>query len=57
MIYLDKYNFTAMHFGGRVISAVYNGAYMVWQAIRSCFGAGFWKNNAPWLNTDGWKNN
>lgn len=29
---------------------------MVWQAIRSCFGRGFWNNIKPWSNTDGWRN-
>lgn len=29
---------------------------MVWQAIRSCFGRGFWTNKMPWKNNDGWKN-
>lgn len=28
---------------------------IVWQAIRSCFGAGYWLNDKPWLNDDGWK--
>ena len=28
----------------------------VWEFIRSCFGRGFWANDKPWSNTDGWKN-
>lgn len=28
----------------------------VWQFIRSCFGRGFWANEKPWNNADGWKN-
>ena len=43
-----------------VVSEVYNitedGAKLVWIAIRSCFGAGYWVNDKPWLNTEGWKN-
>ena len=30
---------------------------MVWELIRSCFGRGFWVNEQPWNNEDGWKNN
>lgn len=29
---------------------------LIWQAVRSCFGAGFWNNNKPWYNDEGWKN-
>lgn len=36
---------------------IYKGLNLVWTAIRSCFGAGFWVNEKPWLNTEGWKNN
>jgi hypothetical protein len=35
---------------------VYRGKLLVWQIARSCFGSGYWINNRPWLNTDGWKN-
>ncbi len=38
------------------VTEIYKGARLVWQAIRSCFGSGFWLNDRPWLNTDGWKN-
>jgi len=37
-------------------TAIYRGAQLVWMAIRSCFGAGFWVNERPWLNNEGWKN-
>lgn len=39
-----------------VVNEIYRGANLVWAAIRSCFGAGFWVNEKPWLNTEGWKN-
>lgn len=39
-----------------VATAVYRGARLVWTAIKSCFGAGFWVNDKPWLNNEGWKN-
>lgn len=37
---------------GKPVSAI----YLVWQAIRSCFGAGYWVNKQGWSNKDGWKN-
>lgn len=42
--------------GERVIIAIYKGARLVWQSIRSCFGNGFWLNDKPWINQDAWKN-
>ncbi len=42
--------------GNVVVSAVYQGVVVIWQAIKSCFGKGFWINAAPWVNNDGWKN-
>lgn len=41
---------------GLVVQAIYHGGVMIWQAIRSCFGSGFWVNTKPWLNDEGWKN-
>lgn len=29
---------------------------LIWEAIRSCFGSGWWINNRPWLNNNAWKN-
>ena len=33
---------TGVYIGQRAISAVYVGARLVWSAISSCFGSGFW---------------
>lgn len=48
--------FQALYVGNKIISVVYQGAAIIWQAIKSCFGKGIWINSAPWVNTDGWKN-
>ncbi len=40
----------------KTISYVYYGSKLVWQAIRSCFGSGFWTNIKPWSNTEAWRN-
>ena len=39
----------------RVVTEVYKGARLVWTAIRSCFGAGFWVREKPWLGDEPWK--
>ena len=40
----------------KTIASVYQGSKLIWQYIRSCFGRGYWLNDKPWSNTDGWKN-
>lgn len=40
-----------------VVQEVRKGARLIWQAIRSCFGSGYWINGKPWLNEEPWKNN
>ena len=57
MIYKDGKSAIAVYKGQRALSFIYRGARLVWQAISSCFGAGYWINEYPWSNQDGWKNN
>ena len=45
-----------VYHGGKAISAIYKGAILVWEAVRSCFGKGFWVSSLPWNNEGGWKN-
>jgi hypothetical protein len=40
---------------GKLIQGVYYGTKVVWQAIRSCFGAGYWINDKAWINEENWK--
>lgn len=56
MIYKNGKEITQVIAKGKVISAIYKGTKLVWQAIRSCFGSGGWINDKPWLNDEGWKN-
>jgi hypothetical protein len=56
MIFIGKYELSTSFIGSKAITQIYQGAKLVWEAIKSCFGAGFWKNDAPWSNTEGWKN-
>ena len=56
MINFDYNSQSQEYYCFRPITAVYKGLRLVWTAIRSCFGKGFWINDKPWLNTDAWKN-
>ena len=57
MIEKNGKDITAVYIGTQAISAIYKGSRLVWQAVRSCFGKGYWINTKPWVNDDGWKNN
>lgn len=56
-IFYKEKEVTAIYLGKKAVSAVYRGAKLVWQAIRSCFGKGYWINECPWNNEDAWVNN
>lgn len=56
-IYFKDKEISAVYFGKKAISAIYKGAKLVWSAVSSCFGKGYWINEQPWDNEDAWKNN
>lgn len=39
----------------RSIVAVHKGLRLVWEAVRSCYGKGYWIQEKPWVNDDIWK--
>lgn len=41
----------------KVVVSIYLGGKLLWEAINSCFGKGFWINNKPWNDKDKWKDN
>lgn len=55
MIKLGNKEISAIRLGSNVISAVYKGSVLIWQAIRSCFGLGYWDDDKPWLDEDAWQ--
>lgn len=57
MLHKGDKEITALYVGKRAITAVYAGSRLVWSAISSCFGSGFWRGDKPWSRTDGWKRN
>lgn len=56
MIRLGNKDISLIFKGNRAIAEIRKGATLIWQAVRSCFGKGFWINDKPYDNTDGWKN-
>ena len=55
MIYKNEKEITGIYVADKVITAVYAGARIVWEAIRSCYGKGYWADERPWIDEDGWK--
>lgn len=47
---------TATYIRGKAVTAIYKGAVMVWEAVRSCFGRGYWIDPNPWVDEEGWRN-
>ena len=56
-IFKDNKEITAVYYGKKVISTIYKGTKLVWEAISSCFGAGRWSGDKPWSGSDAWKGN
>lgn len=56
MLYVGNKEITQVFKGSKNIIAIFKGNKLVWEAVNSCFGKGFWINEKPWSNDDGWKN-
>jgi hypothetical protein len=50
-------NISFVYYGNIAISAVYRGAVLIYNAVRSCFGSGMWMGEKPWIGTDAWNSN
>ena len=57
MIYWKDKEIVGITVARKAVTAVYWGARLVWQAVRSCFGSGRWVSAKPWLGAEKWKNN
>lgn len=54
-IVIKNKNVESVYIGKIFISAIYKGGIKVYEAIRSCFGKGYWIDEKPWIDDDGWK--
>ncbi len=57
MITRNKIELSARYYGSKTITAVYRGAKLLWEAVNSCFGSGYWIREKPWSRADAWKRN
>jgi hypothetical protein len=57
MIVRNGKEIVELYRGATPIVEMYRGKVLVYQAVRSCFGSGYWINEKPWINEDVWKNN
>lgn len=55
MLKIGNKDVSQVRVGSRVVTAIYVGARLVWSAISSCFGSGWWINDKPWRDNEGWK--
>lgn len=55
MITRNGIELSARYYGSKTISAIYKGAVLVWEAVNSCFGSGYWIKNKAWSKTDVWR--
>lgn len=56
MISVNHKDISAIGIAQKAINIVCIASRIVWQSVRSCFGKGYWINDKPWSNTDGWMN-
>lgn len=56
MIFRNGKEIVEIYRGTQPIMEVYRGKLLVWQAVRSCYGKGYWIEDKPWLDDDAWKN-
>lgn len=57
MIICNNIELAARYYGTKTISAIYRGTRLIWEAVNSCFGSGFWIREKAWSSTDFWRNN
>lgn len=55
-IFFNKKEINQIFHNSKPIMIVYQNGVILWEAINSCFGKGFWINSKGWVNTDGWRN-
>ena len=51
-----KIKITLLAKGVKPIASFAKGSIVIWSAVKSCFGAGFWRNDKQYDNDEGWRN-
>lgn len=55
MIHHNKKQVGFSYFLKKSVSLVYHYGQLAYQAVRSCFGAGYWRGDKPWIGDEAWK--
>lgn len=56
MLIRNKKEIIEINRGKTQVVEIYRGKFLIYQIIRSCYGKGYWINDAPFLNDDVWVN-
>lgn len=56
MIIFKGKEITTLIIENKKIIYIFYGDKLLWQTVGSCFGAGYWINEKPFINEEGWKN-
>jgi hypothetical protein len=51
-----KLDISLSKIGNKAVAIIKYGKLMIWQAIKSCFGSGYWVNEKSWINDEPFKN-
>lgn len=57
MIEINDKRPQGMWINGKRVAFLFTAARKIWEAIRSCFGSGIWREAKSWSDTDKWKEN
>lgn len=44
-----------LYAGTKPVAMLFTATKKVWEAVRSCFGSGFWRCVKGWSDTEKWK--
>lgn len=53
---INNLNIIWVHINKQSVILIKKGLSTIWEAIKSCFGKGWWINHKEWDNKDGWSN-
>ena len=56
-IFTKNKEISSIYASNKSVVCVYKGDKLLWEAVNSCFGKGYWIDEKPWNNEDAWKNN
>ena len=55
MVIIDKMIAEIMTIGHERAAVIYVWPVKIWEGVRSCFGAGYWRGDKPWRGDEAWK--